>query len=100
MLRAKRLFATLSVTALIGAGVGVPVASAQPQQNGLVNVAVGNINVNVGVGVAANIVAQVCGVNLPVNVLAAQVVQGGQTVTGACTANPAIGPFTIRQVAG
>jgi hypothetical protein len=94
------LAATFALTALLGAGVGVPVASAaNQQQTGLVNIAVGDINANVAVVAAANIVAQVCGVNIgPVAILSQ--VNAGQTVTGACDARPQLGNFTIRQVAG
>ena len=101
MVRARKFFATLTASAALCGGVGAPIASAANQnQQGLVNVAVGDINANVAVGVAANVVAQVCGVNIPVAVLATQVVARDQTVTGVCTANPQIGNFTITQAAG
>ncbi len=67
-------------------GVAAP-AQAQPQ-NGLVNVNIENVlNENaVGVGVAANIIAEVCGVAVPVAVLARQVVRDGGTFRTTCTA--------------
>jgi hypothetical protein len=95
----KKVFATMSVTALLGSGIGAPVAAAQPQQdqNGLVNVAVGDITVSdVNVGVAANIVAAVCGVSVgPVVVLATQVDRSGVTQTATCPATG--GMFTFTQ---
>ncbi len=67
-------------------GVAAP-AQAQPQ-NGLVNVNIENVlNENaVGVGVAANVIAQVCGVVVNANVLARQVVRDGGTFETTCTA--------------
>ena len=67
-------------------GVAAP-AQAQPQ-NGLVNVNIENVlNENaVGVGVAANVIAEVCGVVVNANVLARQVVRDGGDFTTECTA--------------
>jgi hypothetical protein len=67
-------------------GVAAP-AQAQPQR-GLVNVNIGNVLTEnaVGVGVAANIIAEVCGVAVPVAVLAQQVVREGGTFETRCTA--------------
>ena len=102
MLRARKFFATVSASALLCGGVGVPIASAANQnQQGLVNVAVGDINANVALQAAVNIVAQVCGVNVgPVAVLATAV--AAAPVTGVCTAprQPGAQNFTITQVAG
>jgi hypothetical protein len=67
-------------------GVAAP-AQAQPQ-NGLVNVSIENVlNRNaVGVGVAANVIAQVCGVVVNANVLAEQVVRDGGPFETTCDA--------------
>jgi hypothetical protein len=65
------------------------------QQTGLVNVSVGDVDVlnNVNVAVAANVIATVCGVNIPVALLAQQVfVDGSETV---CTGTT--DPVTITQ---
>lgn len=72
-------------------GVAAP-AQAQPQQRGLVNVIVFNDDVEVlnenavGVGVAANILANVCGVVVNANVIAQQVVRDNEGLTRDCTA--------------
>ena len=86
MLRKKAL-ALMTASTLAFGMAGAPVASAQ--QNGLVNVRVGNVNVlrNVGIGVAANVAAQICGVQVPVAVLATQVVQNNQPF-GVCQVGP------------
>jgi hypothetical protein len=96
MVAVKRAFATLTATALLVVGAAGP-ASAQTQQNGLVNVAVGDITVqDVNVGVAANIVAAVCGVAVgPVVVLATQVDRTGITQSANCPATG--GRFTFTQ---
>lgn len=77
-----------------------PMSSASAQTSvgdGLVNVAVGDVNVarNVDVAVAADVVAQVCGLEVgPINVLATQVDLGGAPVT-VCDADT--GPVRITQ---
>lgn len=71
--------------ALAGVGAAAaPAAAANQSQQGLVNVQVGDIttgdilsNNNVNVAVAANIAATVCGVTVPVAVLAQQVFRTG-----------------------
>jgi hypothetical protein len=75
MLRTKRIVASVCATAALVASVGAAPAAAQQTQNGLVNVAIGDITIqDVNVGVAAQIAANVCGVNVgPVAVLATQV---------------------------
>ena len=72
--RWKRVIATFCATVLASLAIAAP-ASAQQQQNGLVNVMIGDITIqDVNVGVAALIAAQVCGVQVgPVVVLATQV---------------------------
>jgi len=81
----KRIAAVLAVFA-VSVGAGAEVASAQPEQNGLVNVYVDDVlnNNNIGVGVAANVAAEICGVQAQVGVLAQQVARGGQAV---CTSD-------------
>jgi hypothetical protein len=85
--RGKRLLASLFVSALIATGVMAPAANAQ--QDGLVNVNVENvlnnndIDVVVSVQAAAAIAANVCGVVVDANVLAA-VDEGNQTVNTTC----------------
>jgi len=64
------------------------------RQFGLVNVSTGDVELlnNVNLAVAANVVATVCGVTIPVAALATQVVvPGGFTCTGAA------GPIAIEQ---
>ncbi len=70
-------------------------AQAQTTQDGLVNVAVGDIAIeDVNIGVAANIVAQVCGVKVgPVAVLGRAVDRSGASNT-VCTSN---GGVTLEQ---
>jgi hypothetical protein len=58
----KWLAAALAVIAVAVGAIGAPAASAQPQQNGLVNLTVDNNTVQVPIGVAAN----VCDVNVAV----------------------------------
>jgi hypothetical protein len=67
-------------------GVAAP-AQAQPQ-NGLVNVYIDDVLTEnaVGVGVAANVIAEVCGVVVNANVLARQVVRDGNDFMTECTA--------------
>jgi hypothetical protein len=95
MLRKKAL-ALMTASTLAFGMAGAPVASAQ--QEGLVNVNVGDVTIlqNVGVGVAANVAAQICGVQVPVAVLARQVVRNNAPFT-ACTLGDqdAAAPVTI-----
>ena|GEM_PF-5719419 len=90
-MRAKRSIAAL-VAAMTFAGVGVVSAAAanNSNQTGLVNVSLGDVNVldNANLAVAANIAATVCGVNVPVAVLAQQVIAGGQSTICDTTAGP------------
>ena len=92
---------------LVGA-VAVPSDAARNTtfQDGLVNVNVGDVTVspNVAVGVAANVVAQVCGVSVgpvgPIAILATVVDRTGVTSTTICTATggAVTGPVTITQL--
>ena len=70
-------------------------AAAQPNQDGLVNVAVGDVTIaeDVNIGVAAQVAAQICGVKVgPVAVLGVAVDRTGQTRT-VCETDQ--GPITI-----
>jgi hypothetical protein len=94
--RAKRSIAAL-VAAMSFAGVGVVSATAanNSNQTGLVNVSLGDVNLlnNANLAVAANIAATVCGVNVPVSVLAQQVIAGGQSTI----CNTTAGPLNVTQ---
>ena len=72
--RCRRVTATFCATALASLAIAAP-ASAQQQQDGLINVIIGDITIqDVNVGVAALVAAQVCGVQVgPVVVLATRV---------------------------
>jgi hypothetical protein len=94
ILRASGVAAASSLL-FVGA-VGTP-AQAQVTQDGLVNVNVGDVAIlnDVNVGVAAQVVAQICGVKVgPVAVLGAAVDRSGVTRT-VCTSNGA--PISITQ---
>ena len=73
-----------------------PAEAAAQSQDGLINVAVGDITISdVNVGVAAQIAANVCGVNVgPVAVLGRAVDRSGATST-VCTSGQ--GPVTLTQ---
>jgi hypothetical protein len=84
--------AAVALLAVVAFGAATaPAAAANQAQQGLVNVAIGDIttgdilsNNTVNLAVAANIVATVCGVTVPVAVLAEQVFRtGGFTCEGA-----------------
>lgn len=91
----QKLASATMIASTLAFGLSVAPATAQQnQQRGLVNVAVFEViddvtivveDVNVAVGVAADIAANVCGVAVPVAVLARQVVAGAGEFT--CT-NP------------
>ena len=95
-MRARSLITAATFAAASTVAFAGPAAAA-PQQNGLVNVAVGDITVqDVNVGVAANSVAAVCGVAVgPVVVLATQVDRSGLTQSAECPATG--GRFTFTQ---
>jgi hypothetical protein len=105
MLSMKRLTSATAIATTLALGLGVvPATAQQNQQRGLVNVAVFEViddvtvvvrDVNVAVGVAANIAANVCGVTVPVGVLAQQVVVGSGEFT--CTNNIGDAGVTITQ---
>jgi len=80
-----------------GALAGPAVAAPTTVQDGLVNVAVGDVTIleDVNVGVAAEVAANVCGLEVgPVVVLGEAVDSSGETRT-VCTNNQ--GPVTLQQ---
>jgi hypothetical protein len=89
MYKVKKLTSAALIAGTLAFGfAGTTTSAQQNQQRGLVNVAVFDLiddivvrDVNVAVGVAANIAANVCGVTVPVAVLAQQVVVGGGEFT-------------------
>ncbi|MFJ6001408.1 hypothetical protein [Arthrobacter sp. NPDC092385] len=90
--------ATLAGALLFSAGVA-PASAARPIQiqDGLVNVAVGDVTIleDVNIGVAAQVVAQICGVSVgPVAVLGQAVDRSGDTST-VCTAD--LGEIRLEQ---
>jgi hypothetical protein len=92
----RKSIVTLFAGAAIVAGVATP-ASAQPNQDGLVNVNVENNEIlnDLSIGVAAQIAAEICGLKVgPVAVLATQVDRTGEART-VCTTDQ--GPVRIEQ---
>ena len=91
---------TLAASLLAGAALltAVPAASAQTtRQDGLVNVNVGDVTIleDVNIALAAQVAANICGVNVgPVAVLGEAVDRSGRTRT-VCEAPQ--GPVTIEQ---
>ena len=72
-------------------------AAAQPNQDGLINVAVGDVTIleDVNMGVAAQVAANLCGLKVgPVAVLGSAVDRSGETET-VCTTDQ--GPVTLEQ---
>lgn len=94
----RKFIALLCVCSMV-AVVGVSPAAAAPGNNshqvGLVNVSLGDVALlnNVNLAVAANVAATVCGVTVPISVLATQVIGGGGTFECSTTT----GPLTIDQ---
>jgi len=91
----RSALALCMVSVLAMAGVSSGVAANNSNQTGLVNVSVGDVNVlnNVNLAVAANVVATVCDVTVPIAVLANQVI--GTTGATYCTSSTS--PVTISQ---
>lgn len=96
----RKVGASLALTGsllLTGGALAGPASAANQAQDGLVNVAVGDVSVlnNARIGVAANVVAQICGLKVgPVAVLATQVDVTGQSAT---VCNAPSGPVVISQ---
>jgi hypothetical protein len=90
----KRIFAaTATVAAAATFGLASPAIA---QQEGLVNVNIGDVTIlqDVGVGVAANVLANVCGVQVNAAVIARQVIRNDAPLVGSCT-NQNDAPFEI-----
>lgn len=93
----KRLIlsSVLALTMMVSLGASTAAAQNNSRQLGLVNVSTGNVELlnGVNIAVAANAIATVCGLTVPVAVLATQIV-GDNSVTY-CAATTA--PITIEQ---
>ena len=89
------VLALCMVSVLALAGVSSSVAANNSRQVGLVNVSTGDVSLlnNVNLAVAANVIATVCDVNIPVAVLATQIVAD----TGATFCSGTAHPITITQ---
>jgi hypothetical protein len=93
----RKMMASLFASALLFAGLAGS-ASAQVEQDGLVNVNIGDVTIleDVQVAVAANIVAAVCAQDINLALLAVQAVdEGGQDVV--CQARGGRPVFRITQ---
>lgn len=93
---AKMTIVSLFAGAALTLSVTAP-ASAQVEQDGLVNVNVGDVTIleDVNIGVAAQVAAQICGVKVgPVAVLGSAVDRSGETRT-VCETDQ--GPITLEQ---
>ena len=91
-----RRYVAVTFAALSIAVVGAPLAGAQVEQDGLVNVNIGDITIqDINVGVGATVAANVCGLKVgPVAVLGRAVDRSGNTET---VCNSDAGPVTISQ---
>lgn len=79
----KRSAVCVAASAALVAGAA-GTASAQPVQDGLINVAIGDVTIleDVNVAVAAQVAAQICGLKVgPVAVLGRAVDRSGETTT-------------------
>ena len=99
MLRIRTVIPALAAAALVTVGAA-PAAMAQPPQSGLVNVTIGDVTVleDVGIGVAANVLANVCGVQVNAAVIAEQVIRNDEPLVGEC-ANQNDAPFEVTGAA-
>ena len=82
-MKIKLIVLSIISASLLVVGISPAAAANNSQQTGLVNVSLGDVDIlnNVNLAVAANIAATVCGVNIPVAVLAQQVfVDGDETI--------------------
>lgn len=99
MSRIRTIVPALAAAAVVTVGLA-PAASAQPRQQGLVNVEIGDVTVleDVGIGVAANVLANVCGVQVNAAVIAEQVIGNDEPLVGECT-NLNDAPFEVTGAA-
>ncbi len=94
-MRVKLIILSMLAASLLVVGVSSAAAQNNSQQAGLVNISTGDVALlnNVNLAVAANIAATVCDVNIPVALLAQQVVaDDGDTIC-----STASGPLTVEQ---
>jgi hypothetical protein len=93
---ARRVTQTLAALAAAGGMAFSMAAPAAAQQEGLVNVNIGDVTIleDVGIGVAANVAANVCGVQVNAAVLAEQVVRNGEPLA-ICETGEQDAPVTI-----
>lgn len=93
---ARTAIASIFAGAIVVTGATAPASAATQTQDGLVNVAIGDITLeDINIGVAAQVVAQVCGVKVgPVAVLGQAVDRSGDTET-VCTTDA--GDVTLTQ---
>jgi hypothetical protein len=95
----QRNIAALLVAGALSLGLVGPATAQVAIQDGLVNVSVGDVTIleDVAVGVAANVVANICGLRVSnVAVLARQVDRSGDSET-VCESGPSLQPVTISQ---
>lgn len=81
---ARRTIVSLIMSVALLLTVAMPPASAQVEQDGLVNLNVGDVTIleDVNIGVVAQVAAQICGVRVgPVAVLGQSVDRSGDTKT-------------------
>jgi len=85
----------ITITQSQNGAPALPPGGNNSNQSGLVNVSLGDVNLlnNLNAAIGANIGINVCGLNIPVAVLAQQLAAGTQTVN--CTTSE--GPITIQQ---
>src|SRR3954466_1601691 len=91
-----RISTAVLVTALTAVvGVSPAAAANNSNQTGLVNISLGDVNLlnNVNLAVAANVAATVCGVNVPVSLLASQVIAGNLSTI----CDTSAGPLNVTQ---
>jgi hypothetical protein len=91
----RKLLPLILASALVVATAPAAMAQNNSRQIGLVNVSTGNVDLlnNVNLAVAANVIATVCDVTVPIAVLAAQIVADG----GATECEGTTAPITITQ---
>jgi hypothetical protein len=94
----KKLMVAFVVAALLAVGVVGPASAQTTVGDGLVNVAIGNVTIlkNVNIAVAADVVAQVCG--LDVTAIVGVIADIDTGVTGQRTfCRSESGPVSVRQ---
>ena len=94
-MRTRLIISVLAAAMLIAGFAPAAMAQNTSRQAGLINVSTGDVELlnGVNLAVAANVIATVCDVTVPVAVLAAQAVADGGTTTCESTS----GPITLTQ---